>query len=219
MILSELSEDYEVVKEVMRAYEKIGSHFSQTRFHPWPEVGKFLEELSGNVALDMGCGNGRHSELLSKCVERVVGVDMSSMMLLETVNRGENNGFEVNSIRGNVMELPVRTECIDIGVYVATIHHLPTAECRIASLNELERVLTTNGISIVGSWCTEHERFDEERGFDTLVNWTLPDGTKVPRYYHIYDIEEFERDVNASRLEVIDIYSNEGNCYAVVNKG
>lgn len=116
MILGELSEDYEVVKEVMQAYEKIGSHFSQTRFHPWPEVGKFLEELSGDVALDMGCGNGRHSELLSKCVERVVGIDMSSMMLLETVNRGENNGFEVNPIRGNVMELPIRTECIDIGV-------------------------------------------------------------------------------------------------------
>ncbi|MFL2520946.1 MAG: class I SAM-dependent methyltransferase [Halobacteriales archaeon] len=218
-IHSELSEDYEVIKGVMRTYEKIGSHFSQTRFHPWPEVGKFLEELSGDIALDMGCGNGRHSELLSKCVERVVGVDMSSMMLIETSNRGKNNEFEVNPIRGNVMELPVQTGCADIGVYVATIHHLPTAECRIASLNELERVLVVGGTAIVGSWCTEHERFEEGKGFDTLVNWTLPDGTVVPRYYHIYDIEEFERDVNASRLEVVDIYSNEGNCYAVVSKG
>ena len=218
-IHSELSEDYEVIKGVMQTYEKIGSHFSQTRFHPWPEVGKFLEELSGDIALDMGCGNGRHSELLSKCVERVVGVDMSSMMLLETSNRGKSNGFEVNPIRGNVMELPVQTGCVDIGVYVATIHHLPTTECRIASLNELERVLVAGGTAIVGSWCTEHERFEEEKGFDTLVNWTLPDGTVVPRYYHIYDIEEFERDVNASRLEVVDIYSNEGNCYSVVSKG
>ena len=218
-IHSELSEDYEVIKGVMRTYEKIGSHFSQTRFHPWPEVGKFLEELSGDIALDMGCGNGRHSELLSKCVEGVVGVDMSSMMLIETSNRGKNNEFEVNPIRGNVMELPVQTGCADIGVYVATIHHLPTAECRIASLNELERVLVAGGTAIVGSWCTEHERFEEGKGFDTLVNWTLPDGTVVPRYYHIYDIEEFERDVNASRLEVVDIYSNEGNCYAVVSKG
>tara|TARA_A100001037_G_scaffold203538_1_gene182067 strand:- start:27 stop:698 length:672 start_codon:yes stop_codon:yes gene_type:complete len=218
-IHSELYEDYKVIKGVMQTYEKIGSHFSQTRFHPWPEVGKFLEELSGDIALDMGCGNGRHSELLSKCVERVVGVDMSSMMLLETSNRGKSNGFEVNPIRGNVMELPVQTGCVDIGVYVATIHHLPTTECRIASLNELERVLVAGGTAIVGSWCTEHERFEEGKGFDTLVNWTLPDGTVVPRYYHIYDIEEFERDVNASRLEVIDIYSNEGNCYSVVSKG
>ena len=218
-IHSELSEDYEVIKGVMQTYEKIGSHFSETRFHPWPEVGKFLEELSGDIALDMGCGNGRHSELLSECVERVVGVDMSSMMLLETINRGKSNRFEVNPIRGNVMELPVQTGCVDIGVYVATIHHLPTTECRIASLNELERVLVEGGTAIVGSWCTDHERFEEGKGFDTLVNWTLPDGTVVPRYYHIYDIEEFERDVNASRLEVVDIYSNEGNCYAVVSKG
>ena len=218
-IHSELSEDYEVIKGVMQTYEKIGSHFSQTRFHPWPEVGKFLEELSGDIALDMGCGNGRHSELLSECVERVVGVDMSSMMLLETIYRGKSNGFEVNPIRGNVMELPVQTGCVDIGVYVATIHHLPTTECRIDSLNELERVLVEGGTAIVGSWCTDHERFEEGKGFDTLVNWTLPDGTVVPRYYHIYDIEEFERDVNASRLEVVDIYSNEGNCYAVVSKG
>ena len=218
-IHSELSEDYEVIKGVMQTYEKIGSHFSETRFHPWPEVGKFLEELSGDIALDMGCGNGRHSELLSECVERVVGVDMSSMMLLETINRGKSNGFEVNPIRGNVMELPVQTGCVDIGVYVATIHHLPTTECRIDSLNELERVLVEGGTAIVGSWCTDHERFEEGKGFDTLVNWTLPDGTVVPRYYHIYDIEEFERDVNVSRLEVVDIYSNEGNCYAVVSKG
>ena len=218
-IYDELSEDYKVIKEVMQTYEKIGPHFSQTRFHPWPEVEKFLEELSGSTALDMGCGNGRHSELLSKCVERVVGIDMSSMMLLETINRGENNGFETNPIRGNVMELPVQTESIEIGVYVATIHHLPTTEYRIASLDELERVLTENGIAIIGSWCTEHDRFDQETGFDTIVNWTLQDGTKVPRYYHIYDIEEFERDINESKLEVVDIYSNEGNCYAVVNKG
>ena len=218
-IHSELSEDYEVIKGVMQTYEKIGSHFSETRFHPWPEVGKFLEELSGDIALDMGCGNGRHSELLSECVERVVGVDMSSMMLLETINRGKSNRFEVNPIRGNVMELPVQTGCVDIGVYVATIHHLPTTECRIDSLNELERVLVEGGTAIVGAWCTDHERFEEGKGFDTLVNWTLPDGTVVPRYYHIYDIEEFERDVNASRLEVVDIYSNEGNCYAVVSKG
>ena len=167
----------------------------------------------------MGCGNGRHSELLSECVERVVGVDMSSIMLLETINRGKSNRFEVNPIRGNVMELPVQTGCVDIGVYVATIHHLPTTECRIDSLNELERVLVEGGTAIVGSWCTDHERFEEGKGSDTLVNWTLPDGTVVPRYYHIYDIEEFERDVNASRLEVVDIYSNEGNCYAVVSKG
>ena len=60
-IYDELSEDYKVIKEVMQTYEKIGPHFSQTRFHPWPEVEKFLEELSGSTALDMGCGNGRHS--------------------------------------------------------------------------------------------------------------------------------------------------------------
>jgi tRNA (uracil-5-)-methyltransferase TRM9 len=46
---------------VHRVYDVIASHFSETRYKPWPLVEKFLKELpSGSVGLDVGCGNGKY---------------------------------------------------------------------------------------------------------------------------------------------------------------
>ena len=46
---------------VHRVYEIIASHFSETRYKPWPLVETFLKGLpSGSVGLDVGCGNGKY---------------------------------------------------------------------------------------------------------------------------------------------------------------
>ena len=56
--MSEL--DYEE-QHVHQVYEQIASHFSSTRYKPWPIVGRFLNELDpGSVGLDVGCGNGKY---------------------------------------------------------------------------------------------------------------------------------------------------------------
>ena len=56
--MSEL--DYEE-EHVHQVYEQIASHFSSTRYKPWPIVERFLKELSpGSVGLDVGCGNGKY---------------------------------------------------------------------------------------------------------------------------------------------------------------
>jgi len=80
---------------------------------------------------------------------------------------------------------------VDLAVYVATLHHLPTRESRIASLDELARVLSPRAAALVSAWSTEHDRFDADEGFDTTVDWTLPGGETVPRFYHVYDPAEF----------------------------
>ena len=71
----------------------------------------------------------------------------------------------------------------------------------------------------MSAWSTEHDRFDREAGFDTTVDWTLPGGDTVPRYYHIYSPTEFEADLSASALDVVDVDVSSGNCYAVVTTG
>ncbi|KAL8853370.1 MAG: hypothetical protein Q9221_001846 [Calogaya cf. arnoldii] len=48
-------------KHVHEVYEQIASHFSSTRYKPWPIVQRFLQELpTGSVGLDVGCGNGKY---------------------------------------------------------------------------------------------------------------------------------------------------------------
>jgi ubiquinone/menaquinone biosynthesis C-methylase UbiE len=204
--------------EVRRTYERIGDHFSKTREYAWPEVESFVADAdAGGTALDVGCGNGRHAELLAEAADRVVGLDASEALLSAA---HERVGESVSLLLGDAARLPLAADSVDLAVYVATLHHLATADDRRGSLDELARVLAPDGRALVSAWSTAHDRFDAdaeaETGFDTTVDWTLPGGETVGRFYHIYAPAEFEADLEASALDVREVFVSSGNCYAVV---
>ena len=204
-------------------YDRIAEHFSSTREHPWPEVEDFLADRSGGFGLDVGCGNGRHAQELAACCERVVGVDASRGLLATASARATERGYAdaLALVAGDASRLPVATDRVDLAVYVATLHHLPDRDARVRSLDELERVLASGGTALVSAWSTAHDTFadasaDDDEGFDTTVEWTLPGGETVPRFYHVYSPAEFERDLAASALAVEDAFVASGNCYSTV---
>ena len=200
-------------------YDRIADHFAATREYAWPEVTAFLEDRTADRALDVGCGNGRHTELLADRARLAVGIDLSRGLLDTAVERARDRGFADATafIHGDAAHLPIATASVDLATYVATLHHLSPRATRVASLSELARVLRPDGAALVSVWSTAHDRFDRETGFDTTVDWTLPGGETVPRYYHIYDPDEFAADLAASDLVVEDLTVSSGNCYAVVH--
>ncbi len=199
-------------------YDRIAAHFSATREYAWPEVESFLAGRSADRALDVGCGNGRHAETLVDHAVDVVGVDVSRGLLAEARKRAVDRGFSdrVAFLHGDAADLPLDDDVATLGVYVAAIHHLSPRARRVQSLNELARVLRSGGVALVSAWSTAHDRFGREAGFDTTVDWTLPGGDTVPRYYHIYSPAEFDADLDASELEPLDRTVSSGNCYGVV---
>ena len=203
---------------VRRTYERIGAHFSKTREYAWPEVESFVADApEGGTALDIGCGNGRHTAVLADAADRAVGLDISRALLDAAADRvGDRAPF----LLGDAARLPVADDCVDLAVYVATLHHLPSAADRRASLDELGRVLAPDGTALVSAWSTAHDRFDApadaDTGFDTTVDWTLPGGETVPRFYHIYAPAEFQRELDESDLATDSFEVSSGNCYAVV---
>ena len=220
--------------DVRATYDYIADHFAETREYAWPEVEAFLAEQSHvSVALDLGCGNGRHAELLAERADRVVGVDVSRGLLDTARERAAERGFDPDLVQADAARLPIRDATVGLAVYVATLHHLPSREARVESLNDLARVLTAEGTALVSAWSTAHDRFDREakrasdsragdarernEGFDTTVDWTLPGGETVERFYHIYSPEEFEADVAESALEMVEFEISSGNCYGVVH--
>lgn len=223
---------------VQSVYDEIASHFSKTRAYPWPEVEVFLDHVDSNEhelrrGLDIGCGNGRHTAPLSEIVAHATGLDLSRELLGEARDaRGRNSTgggtskrptgtvWQAALVHGAAESLPIQDDVMDIALYVATIHHLPDRETRIASLRELDRVLTSSGTALVSAWSTTHDRFsDHEGGFDTTIDWTLPGGETVPRFYHIYAPEEFERDLATAGMTVKQFEISSGNCYATVATG
>ncbi|MFD1645646.1 class I SAM-dependent methyltransferase [Haloarchaeobius litoreus] len=222
-------------------YDRIADHFAETREYAWPEVESFLDGREGTVGLDLGCGNGRHAELLADRCGRVLGLDLSAGLLSTARERARERGFAVDLVQADAATLPLATDSVDLAVYVATLHHLPTREARRRSLDELARVLSPDGTALVSAWSTAHDRFDGEEpersgvssdsssgersdprdhdeGFDTTVDWTLPGGETVPRFYHVYSPDEFDTDLDASDLAVRSARVSSGNCYAVVTE-
>jgi ubiquinone/menaquinone biosynthesis C-methylase UbiE len=205
--------------DVRETYDRIAEHFASTREYPWPEVEDFLDDAGGgdvSRALDLGCGNGRHAELMTEYATEVVGVDASRELLRTARTRSRERGFDVDLLQGDAAELPLADDVFDLAAYVATLHHLRPRARRVESLDELARVLAPGGRALVSAWSVEHDRFDAVEGFDTTVDWTLPGGETVPRFYHIYAPDEFRADLDASALVTVETRLSSGNCYAVV---
>ncbi|EMA49215.1 MULTISPECIES: class I SAM-dependent methyltransferase [Halococcus] len=215
-----MDDDSPTRRGVRETYDRIGSHFAQTRAHPWPAVERFVERATpatdATWGLDLGCGNARHAALLTDRTERVVGIDASRTVLDTARERVQEVDGKIELCQADATHLPLASNSVALAVYIATIHHLPTRDARIASLDELSHVLAPGGRALVSAWSTTHETFDREEGFDTTVDWTLPGGETVPRYYHIYDPDEFERDLRTSALGIERTFEEAGNCYAVV---
>ncbi|MDQ2052005.1 class I SAM-dependent methyltransferase [Natronolimnohabitans sp. A-GB9] len=209
---------------VRDTYDRIASHFASTREYAWPEVEAFVETITDEfeaddtdrVGLDLGCGNCRHAELLAPHCEPVVGLDASRGLLETGRERAADREFDVALCQGDAAALPLATDGVDLAVYVATLHHLPTPQARRHSLDELARVLAPDGRALVSAWSTAHDRFEATEGFDTTLEWTLPGGETVDRFYHIYSPAEFEAALEASALELLEWELSSGNCYATV---
>lgn len=119
---------------------------SYEHWHRYLFATQFVKD---KVVLDIACGEGYGSYLLSKYAEKVVGVDVSQ----ETVNYASNkyiNGnleFKV----GSAGSIPIDGEgCFDVVVSFETIEHI-TEEDQKAFLKEVRRLLKPDGYFVVST--------------------------------------------------------------------
>lgn len=55
---------------VYNVYENIATHFSETRYKPWPKVLEFVQSLEvGAILVDVGCGNGKYLDLRDDIIQ------------------------------------------------------------------------------------------------------------------------------------------------------
>lgn len=202
---------------VRTVFDEIADDFARTRQRPWPEIEAFVEGVpDGDVALDIGCGNGRNVPLLLRNFSRVVGVDFSRELLAIARTDHPDAAF----VCGDGTHLPITADVADAALCVAVLHHLPSTEARAALLAELDRVLAPGGRALLSVWAIEHSAFDGERAEirandnDTYVPWTSDDGSTHDRFYHIFEREDLRALLEASPLDVERVDLRNGNYYA-----
>ncbi len=196
-----------------RTFDSIADHFDKTRNRPWKEVVEFLEKTSGRT-IDIGCGNGRHSEIALEKKHEIVCLD-ASLNLLEIAR--EKLGKKAEFVRSGIKKMPFREDSFDNAVYIAAIHHLKKGG--VESLEETKRILKSGGKLIVSSWAREQDRWDlEEDEQDVIVPWTREDGEVIERFYHLYRLEELKDDVKKSGFRIIESFYSKGNNYVIAEK-
>ena len=96
----------------------------------------------GRVALDAGCGAGRHTLALASQFDQVVGVDISESLIDIARRRSRQN------VRYHVIDLMSFTDVdgFDLVFSSTTLHHLPDLD---AALLHLRRLVRAGGMAVL----------------------------------------------------------------------
>ena len=153
----------------------------------------------------------------------VAGLDFSPS-LLRLGRASVPEGFpSVHWVEADASALPVKSGSFDAVLCIAVLHHLPTRADRIETLREVRRALIPGGRALFSAWALDQPRFrdvaesqrdrpPESRG-DVEVPWAMPDGTHIPRFYHLFQEGEMEGLIIESGLHGETFFRSGGNWF------
>jgi SAM-dependent methyltransferase len=98
------------------------------------------EDVHGRLILDVGCGMGRFSDVVSRWGGTVVGIDLSRAV--EAAQRNIGGRENVNIAQADIFQLPFRDETFDFIFSIGVLHHTPNTK---AAFECLPRLLRKNG--------------------------------------------------------------------------
>ncbi|MDP3012876.1 MAG: sulfatase-like hydrolase/transferase, partial [Candidatus Subteraquimicrobiales bacterium] len=119
---------------------------SYEHWHRYLYATRFVKD---KVVLDIACGEGYGSYLLSQYAKRVVGIDISPEVIDYAGSKHVNGGLEFRV--GSASNIPVDGEAIfDVVVSFETIEHINEDDQR-GFLKEIKRLLKSDGLFIVST--------------------------------------------------------------------
>ncbi|KAI1281794.1 uracil-5--methyltransferase TRM9 [Xylaria sp. FL0933] len=233
-------------EHVHSVYESIASHFSSTRYKPWPFIASFLRSrvAPGSVGLDVGCGNGKYLGVREGGDVHMIGSDRSPSL----VGIARGRGFTDVAVADG-LALPFRPGCADFVLCIAVIHHMSTRARRIDALRKLLACARREGGQVlVYVWALEQSSsrrgWDENSEQDQLVPWVMKANqnkkqdkggggggeggggetqvaadTTYERFYHLYREGELEEDMRAAGGRVVESGYERDNWWVIGARG
>lgn len=138
----------------------------------------------------------------------------------------------------DILNLPHPHDLFDFAISIAVIHHLSTSERRIRAIREILNILRPPKHSIEGGkaliyvWALEQK--DSRRGWDkgdqqdVMVPWVFKskaesnaadrDAKVYHRYYHLYEENELQRDIEEAGGLVLEAGYEKDNWWAIATR-
>lgn len=139
-----------LIKKTRDDYNKIAHHFASTRKYVWKDIDAVTNnfDLSSKNVLDLGCGNGRLYDYLTKKGAKYTGLDLGDN-LIKIANEKHPEG---RFTQGDLLETPFKDNEFDYVYCIATLHHIPSKEKRNAAIQEIYRILKPGGKILITNW-------------------------------------------------------------------
>jgi SAM-dependent methyltransferase len=115
-------EDYDVVKNDFNEISELDDPKWNHNNCYFNQLMKIIPDNVG-VCLDIGCGKGELSFLLSKKSNRVIAVDIADKMIEKAKALHPNKNIEY--VCGNILDIKFENNSLDVIITTATAHHLP----------------------------------------------------------------------------------------------
>lgn len=205
-------------KKSEETWDSIAKSFDATRDKPWKQCIDFINILpKSNVIADIGCGNGRHLIPAAKHCKIAIGLDISRELLNIVKSKINNQKLEnVYLLHSDVVNIPIKDECVDSILFIATLHNILKREKRIQSLKEVRRILKQDGTALISVWSRWQDKYRKqflkkwftqtgETEFGDIDIYWRQHGLNIPRFYHLYSKREFSRDIRESGLKILEI--------------
>ncbi len=123
-----------------------------------------LDRIAGvSSVLDLACGSGRIAECICGGGRRLVGLDVSPVM----VKRARANVPGATFVVGEAERLPFDDDAFDVVTCVRLLHHVPSSAARIRILDEIHRVCRRSAVVTFfrsGALQDWRRRFRQRRG-------------------------------------------------------
>lgn len=187
--------DFQKIKnDLKKVYDELAVYWgNDNTLHDWGnnELSEFVNLIrknGGKRVLDLGCGSGVHSKLLTEKGMYVVGLDISRQMINEARKRAQKAKFLV----GDITNLKFRENSFD-GVYArASILHIPK-KLIPKVFSSVYRILKKDGIFYlaVKEGIGEKEIEDERHG------------QKVKRFFSFFKIKELSEFLQNEGFTII----------------
>lgn len=219
-----------IIRENLEAYNKIASHYSNTR----RIVHRDLEELCSLASknekiLDSGCGDGRLFPIFAKLNIQYTGLDFSH----ELIKIAQNNYPQGNFVFGDFIKTDFPKASFDKIFSISVMHHIPSKELHLSYLKEQFRLLKPKGKLIGRIWKLWQRKnifslffkkfiSNKEKGlefFDIFLPWKNSESKIITqRFIHCFRQKEIEKLLKKSGFEIEKIWQNEQNYYFIAKK-
>ncbi len=192
-------------------YNRIAQDFNRRRDWIPPDF-EILERYinQGEKILDLGCGNGRFSEIVGDKAN-YYGVDVSEKLVEIAKKKYPNKNFLVSQ----PLTLFFKNNFFDKIFCLAVLHHLPSKKNRKDFLKEIKRILKPGGLLILTVWDLSSYPKAKSLLFkytllkligktkldfkDIFYPWKNNEGEiLIQRYIHIFSEKELKRLVKSA---------------------